>query len=102
MSKVEILKWAGMEKETTDFALPLEWAKQVNKLEIDGPSNFVWHYPKGSISGRPLSLGDCLIKAINKGNLIPADILDNIIELAKTGKTNEEIKELVKMHCEML
>lgn len=100
MNKAEILVWSGMDSATVDFALPLEWNKQMQSLGVDAAGEFMWHYPKDSVDGRPLSLGSLLLKAINNGRLIPSDILDNIIEMAQSGKyTNDQIKELVKNHC---
>lgn len=100
MTKVQIASMAGYENETYDTAIPLQWAGEVNKLDIEA-NKFIWHYPKGSNSGRPVPLGDLFIKAIQNGQLIPADCLDNIIEMARDGRyTTEQIKELVKAHCQ--
>lgn len=101
MTKVEIASWAGYTNETYDCAIPLQWAQEVNKLDIEA-NNFIWHYPAGSNGGRPVPLGDLLIKAINNGNLVPINIVSAAIERAREcpAESLEDILKLVKLSCQ--
>ena len=102
MNKATILQWSGMDSETVDFALRLEWCKDVSKLNIDN-NHFFWHYPKdgeNKYSGRPMCLSECFIKAIQNGNLVPLSTVEAALEMALRGEhTKEQIIELVKMQC---
>ena len=60
MTKEELIKAAGMENETIDYALPQGFVDECRKLGIEAVKVFVgWHYPKGSRLGKPLSIGEC-------------------------------------------
>jgi hypothetical protein len=96
----------GETKPTVDFAIPQPWADMVREHQIES-RDFVWSYggskdePK-NMFGQPVHIGTYLLRAVQKGNLIPSDILENIVEMARNGKSVDEIKELVKLHCENL
>ena len=96
----------GEKKPTVDFAIPQPWADTVEKHNVES-RDFVWSYggsedEQKNMFGRPVHIGTYLLRAIRKGNLIPSDILPNIVEMAQSGKSLDEIRECVKMHCESL
>jgi hypothetical protein len=62
MTKADVVKKMGLDKETFDYALPQDWVNEVRKhlpeelKEMIVP-NFVWLYDeKARMSGRPCSL----------------------------------------------
>jgi len=106
MTKQNFIEWAGMEKETIDFSLPQFWVDDMRARGVDTPGQFVWHYPAGkdldgnktfvssSLSGVPLSIGEMAIKAIEKGNLVPKNIVAAAIE-----KSLNDFKEHLEQNC---
>lgn len=95
MTKGQLVNLAGA-FNTFDYAVPKQWSNSVAGLGIE-PQDYVWDYAHGD--GQPKNLLSFVVEDIKKGNLIPAECLDNIIQLAKEGKTTKEIRELVQAFC---
>lgn len=116
MTKQEILQLANVTSATrgaqVDYAVPQDFIEQLRPLGVDG-RDFLWSYEKeineetgkitdGNTFGKPVHYGFYLIKAIENGNLIRLPLVDQIVELAKAGKTSEEIKRTIKDLAKLL
>ena len=96
MNKNTIIEWAGIDKNAIDFAVPSEFSKELNRLNVDAPANFVWSY-EDSTFGYPRSIGGLLIEAVHNGNLVPLDTVKSALEIAFRGeKSLDEIVQLIK------
>lgn len=55
MTKGDLIKYLDPERKHIDVAVPVEWAMDVRKLQID-PSMYAWSYEEDKISGKPVNL----------------------------------------------
>jgi hypothetical protein len=104
MTNLDLVRAAGMQNETIDYALPQHWVDAMRKLGVTDPTaEYVWHYPKGSFSGVPLSIGELAIKAIARGAFVPQEVAYNAVEMGLTGNYGfTDIIEAIKEQCKTI
>lgn len=100
MTKVDLVRAAGMGSESIDYALPQAWVDKCRELGIRNPEiNYVWHYPHGGVHGEPVSLGELFAKALERGAIIPQEIAYDAIDMGLNGWKKADIFEAIKQAC---
>jgi hypothetical protein len=110
MTKDQIIKEFAEQKDLTfDVAIPQEFYENMRRFGVN-PSEFVWAYDETNrIFGKPVSLSHFFLLALEKGNLVPFDVIENIVDMAREKDSKgayayspAELQELTKLHCQSL